>query len=196
MGYVIEAIDNYDGKAGDSSCREVRVAKYWNYSGCGTVSVYRFSGRWDKQGIGGTIANRICKAAYKLATNNNIGYLMARPSTLYNRIAKLGWRLTHANKKYIGSGKYSCDCSTMVPCAVNCANVPKSKRARHKYVIPGDAWTGNLATYLKRAGAKKVSASTYNIKTGKGLKSGDIILAHNAKTGTGHTGIYSSKKSW
>lgn len=193
MRYVLEAVNNYDGKTGDGAAHggkpEVRYAPYWDYSGHGAVEVYRFPGRWRPGHW--TIARRILRAARLMVENDAIGYKMVRPSTAYNALAKLGWKIASIKKV---RGKCDLDCSIFVPCAVNCANVPQNKHAKNQYVIPGNAWTGNIAGYLVKAGAVKVLPSTYNIHTGAGLKAGDVIVAHDFKTRTGHTGVFAGTK--
>lgn len=140
-----------NGKAGDSTGKEVKKANEYNF---GQVKVIRCTNK--------AMRKRIGDASIAIADNDNFGYSQDSRGGVYTQVSKVGWDVSKIKDIKV---KCNTDCSNMAGVCINCGYGKK--------VIPSDVTSRNIITYVDKFTGKDFQVLNY--KKGMTLYKGDIL---------------------
>lgn len=156
-----------NGKLGDQTGVEVYV-RAWYDRGWRVVARAKDPATREK----------IAALMEQACANNNIGYDQNNRNNLLTLLKKNGF-----NFKTVG--KTETDCSALVATICIACGIPESLM-----VVDGNlCWTGNLEAQLRKSGKFDFYDGDKFLKKTGDLRRGDILIAHNYKTNSGHAAV-------
>lgn len=163
MVRIGHAYGDKDGKAGDSSGKEVLTADWY---------VSSSNGPWKYviRAKDPAVAEKIAKAMEQACANNKIGYSRKKRTTCYTQAEKVNWDLSKITTKC------DADCSSLVAVCVNAAGISVEMKS-----------TKYLLQELRETGKFEVLDTEDYTGHVQYLKRGDIILRPLTSSKSGHT---------
>lgn len=159
---------SFGGLAGDQTGRELCIQP-WYRSGSGWNIVLR-----PKSAL---LAEKMATICEWICNSNLVGYDQGQRNTLYNELEKLNWNYTRLTTKC------ETDCSALMG---TCAKAAGSNVQR---VYGNCCYTGNQQDLFMKTGDFILLTDSRYLTSGNYLRRGDILMRHNAITGSGHTAM-------
>lgn len=156
------------GQAGDQTGREVCIQN-WYSSGSGWNMVFRPKSS--------ALAEKMAQVCEWICSSNLVGYDQSQRNTLYNELEKLNW-----NYKLLTT-KCETDCSAFMG---TCAKAAGSNVER---VWGNCCYTGNQKDLFMKTGDFILLTDSKYLTSSNYLRRGDVLMRHNAATGSGHTAM-------
>ena len=139
-----------DGKKGNQTGNELKIANYYNFGQNWVISFKR-----KKKG---KIASEVAKL---IVSNRNVGYGQSDRKSLYDECERIGWNIQRIHE----IKPCNCDCSMLIICCINFAY--------GKSLLPYALTTYSLPTIVEKHKTKFKRADN-SIKTQKFHK-GDMV---------------------
>lgn len=157
----------HSGKAGDQTGVEVYV-RPWYDRGWRVIARAKDPAMREKMAV---LMEQAC-------ANNNIGYDQQERETLFKKLKANNFNFTSV-------GKCETDCSALVATICIACGIPEALMTPNGKLC----WTGNLEAQLRKTGKFDFFDGDKFLKKTGDLRRGDILIAHNDKTGSGHAAI-------
>ena len=112
-----------------------------------------------------SVAETMAACAEKIVKNKNVGYDQSQDETLWDALAKLGWKMESIDKLPL----CETDCCRLADVEIRMAGITDIPNLKHKY-------TGNIREALEKSGHFTVYKETVMTQTTDFLRRGDLLL--------------------